>query len=66
MQTPGRRQAQPTATQGGVRYPLVPPYLPGEIWNEAARWTLVSTMLPIVLGVVMCFLVAQVWRLLVY
>jgi ferrous iron transport protein B len=34
--------------------------------TRSARWTLVSTMLPIVLGVVMCFLVAQVWRLLVY
>jgi ferrous iron transport protein B len=34
--------------------------------TRSARWTLVSTILPIVLGVVMCFLVAQVWRLLVY
>ncbi|MGE3618704.1 MAG: nucleoside recognition domain-containing protein, partial [Gemmatimonadales bacterium] len=27
------------------------------------KWTLVATLLPVVLGVVVCFLVAQVWRL---
>jgi ferrous iron transport protein B len=30
----------------------------------SARWTTVATLLPIVLGFVVCFLVAQVWRLL--
>ncbi|MDA0329671.1 MAG: ferrous iron transport protein B [Gemmatimonadetes bacterium] len=32
--------------------------------TRSARWTTVATMLPVVLGVVVCFLVAQVWRLL--
>jgi len=36
------RQEQPTATESGVRYTLVPPDLPDEIGNEAARWTLGS------------------------
>ncbi len=36
------------------------------IWKEtrSAKWTAVATLLPVVLGVVVCFLVAQVWRLL--
>ncbi len=29
----------------------------------SVRWTTVATLLPVVLGVVVCFLVAQVWRL---
>jgi ferrous iron transport protein B len=35
------------------------------IWREtgSARWTAVATMLPVLLGVVVCFLVAQVWRI---
>jgi ferrous iron transport protein B len=32
--------------------------------TRSARWTAVATLLPVVLGVVVCFLVAQVWRLL--
>jgi ferrous iron transport protein B len=30
----------------------------------SARWTAVASLLPVVLGLVVCFLVAQVWRLL--
>jgi ferrous iron transport protein B len=30
----------------------------------SARWTAVATLLPVAFGVVVCFLVAQVWRLL--
>ena len=30
----------------------------------SARWTAVATLLPLALGVSVCFLVAQVWRLL--
>jgi ferrous iron transport protein B len=35
------------------------------IWKEtrSLRWTFVSTLLPLVLGAAVCFLVAQVWRL---
>jgi ferrous iron transport protein B len=35
------------------------------IWKEtrSLRWTAVSTLLPVVMGLVVCFLVAQVWRL---
>jgi ferrous iron transport protein B len=29
----------------------------------SAKWTTVSTMLPLVMGFVVCFLVAQIWRL---
>jgi ferrous iron transport protein B len=29
----------------------------------SVRWTTVATLLPIVFGVIVCFLVAQVWRL---
>jgi ferrous iron transport protein B len=32
--------------------------------TRSARWTAVATLLPLALGVVVCFLVAQVWRLL--
>ena len=31
--------------------------------TRSVKWTAVSTLLPVVLGVVVCFLVAQVWRL---
>jgi ferrous iron transport protein B len=31
----------------------------------SARWTALATLLPLVMGVVVCFLVAQVWRLVV-
>ena len=36
------------------------------IWKEtrSARWTTVATLLPLVMGVTLCFLVAQFWRLL--
>jgi ferrous iron transport protein B len=35
------------------------------IWKEtgSARWTAVATLLPLLLGVTTCFVVAQVWRL---
>jgi ferrous iron transport protein B len=35
------------------------------IWKEtrSARWTAVSALLPLVMGLVLCFVVAQVWRL---
>jgi len=35
------------------------------IWKEtrSARWTVVASLLPLALGLVVCFLVAQVWRL---
>ena len=32
--------------------------------TRSARWTTLATLMPVVLGVVACFLVAQVWRLL--
>jgi ferrous iron transport protein B len=31
--------------------------------TRSARWTAVATLLPVALGLVVCFLVAQVWRL---
>jgi ferrous iron transport protein B len=36
------------------------------IWKEtgSARWTAVASLLPVVMGFTVCFLVAQVWRLL--
>jgi ferrous iron transport protein B len=36
------------------------------IWQEtrSAKWTAVATMLPLVMGFTVCFLVAQLWRLL--
>jgi ferrous iron transport protein B len=35
------------------------------IWKEtrSAKWTIVASLLPLVMGLVACFLVAQVWRL---
>jgi len=30
----------------------------------SVRWTTLATLLPLVMGVVVCFLVAQIWRLL--
>lgn len=37
------------------------------IWKEtrSAKWTTVSALLPVVMGFVLCFFVAQFWRLLV-
>lgn len=37
------------------------------IWKEtrSAKWTLVSTFMPIVMGFAVCFFVAQIWRLMV-
>ena len=36
------------------------------IWKEtkSAKWTAVSSLLPVGMGLVLCFLVAQVWRVL--
>jgi ferrous iron transport protein B len=36
------------------------------IWKEtrSAKWTTVSALLPLAMGLVLCFLVAQVWRIL--
>ena len=31
--------------------------------TRSAKWTTVATLLPLVMGLVVCFLVAQVWRL---
>jgi ferrous iron transport protein B len=31
--------------------------------TRSAKWTVVATLLPLVMGVVVCFLVAQIWRL---
>ncbi len=35
------------------------------IWKEtrSAKWTVVSALLPLVMGFLLCFLVAQVWRI---
>jgi ferrous iron transport protein B len=33
--------------------------------TRSMRWTVVATMLPVALGVVVCFFVAQIWRLVV-
>lgn len=35
------------------------------IWKEtkSRKWTIVSTVLPVIMGFVVCFLVAQVWRI---
>jgi ferrous iron transport protein B len=37
------------------------------IWKETGslKWTTVATLLPLAMGFVVCFLVAQVWRLFV-
>ncbi|REJ83261.1 MAG: ferrous iron transport protein B [Acidobacteria bacterium] len=36
------------------------------IWKEtrSAKWTAVASLMPVVLGLVVCFFVAQIWRLL--
>ena len=31
--------------------------------TRSVKWTVLATMMPIVMGVVVCFLVAQIWRL---
>jgi ferrous iron transport protein B len=31
--------------------------------TKSARWTIVATLLPLLMGIVVCFLVAQIWRL---
>ena len=31
--------------------------------TRSAKWTTIATLLPVAMGVVVCFLVAQVWRL---
>ncbi|MEJ2506673.1 MAG: ferrous iron transporter B, partial [Ignavibacteriaceae bacterium] len=31
--------------------------------TKSVKWTLVSTFLPIVMGIVVCFFVTQIWRL---
>ena len=38
------------------------------IWKEtrSVRWTTVATLMPLVMGFAVCFLVAQVWRLVVH
>jgi ferrous iron transport protein B len=35
------------------------------IWKEtrSARWTVVATLLPLVLGIAVCFVVAQLWHI---
>ena len=35
------------------------------IWKEthSKRWTAIATFLPLIMGVVVCFLVAQIWHL---
>jgi len=32
--------------------------------TRSAKWTIVSALLPLIMGFTVCFLVAQVWRLL--
>jgi ferrous iron transport protein B len=32
--------------------------------TRSARWTVVASLLPVVMGFVLCFVVALVWRLL--
>ena len=36
------------------------------IWKEtqSARWTAVASLLPVGMGLTLCFFVAQIWRLL--
>jgi len=31
--------------------------------TRSAKWTTVATLMPVVMGVTVCFLVTQVWRL---
>ena len=33
--------------------------------TRSAKWTTVATVLPVAMGLLTCFLVAQVWRLVV-
>ena len=35
------------------------------IWKETrnAKWTIIASLLPVVMGLVVCFFVAQIWRL---
>ena len=35
------------------------------IWKETGskKWTIIATLLPLAMGIVVCFVVAQVWRL---
>ena len=35
------------------------------IWKEtlSKRWTAVAALLPLVMGIIVCFVVAQIWRL---
>lgn len=33
--------------------------------TKSIKWTLVSTLLPIVMGIVVCFFVSQIWRLVI-
>ena len=35
------------------------------IWKETrnAKWTIIASLLPVVMGIVVCFFVAQIWRL---
>lgn len=32
--------------------------------TRSGKWTTVATLLPVVMGFIVCFLVAQIWRLL--
>jgi len=32
--------------------------------TKSVKWTAVATVLPIVMGVIICFLIAQIWRIL--
>ena len=32
--------------------------------TKSAKWTTISALLPVAMGMVLCFLVAQIWRLL--
>jgi len=34
--------------------------------TKSAKWTFVATLLPLLMGIVVCFLVAQVWRLIAW
>jgi ferrous iron transport protein B len=31
--------------------------------TKSAKWTLISTFLPIAMGIIICFFVTQIWRL---
>jgi len=34
--------------------------------TKSVKWTLVSTILPVIMGIVVCFFVAQIWKLFTY